>query len=397
MTQTFASGAASVGKQIAEDPSSAPTLLAQNIPTASNFYISYFVLTGLSTFGGTLANIAALAIYVVLGAILDKTPRKKYNRYINISGISWGSAYPKYTTIAVIAIVYSMIAPLVLGFATVGLLLLYIAFRYELVYALDTNQMTTRGETYRKALQQLTTGVYVSELCMIGIFAMDTGSNPQAAGPLALMVIFLVVTILFHIIMNVAFKPLLRGSPRDLRAGSEFGRATDTQFEMGQLHHDSESQHRLTNVQSELGQDDATLSGRDNVMGLKGDQTMMNSSSSGGWKGKFCDFFHPGTSPQIADFFDQPLDPYSEDQRKEAYVAPVVASNLPLIWMPHDVFDGSEREKRAIQPITEASDASAYWDDKTGKLRVAWDDDKDQDAEWEAFRQAPLYHEKNEW
>jgi len=354
------------------------------------------VLTGLSTFGGTLANIAALAVYVVLGAILDKTPRKKYNRYINISGISWGSAYPKYTTIAVIAIVYSMIAPLVLGFATVGLLLLYIAFRYELVYALDTNQMTTRGDTYRKALQQLTTGVYVAELCMIGIFAMDTGNHPAAAGPLILMIICFIGTILFHITMNAAFKPLLRGLPRDLLAGSKFGRATDTQLEMGELNHNGERLPRESNV-SALGQDDATLLGRDNTMGLKGDQTMMNYSRPSGWKGKFHDFLHPGTSPQIADFFNQPLDPYSEDQRKEAYVAPVISSDLPLIWMPRDVFGGSEREKRAIAPITEANDGSAYWDDKTGKLRVAWDNNKDQDAEWEAFRQAPLYHEKNEW
>lgn len=92
---TFSSGAVAVGKQIANDPSQAPVLLAQNIPKASNFYISYFVLIGLATFGATLANIAALAIFLVLGSLLDKTPRKKYNRYMNVGGIGWGTAYPK--------------------------------------------------------------------------------------------------------------------------------------------------------------------------------------------------------------------------------------------------------------------------------------------------------------
>lgn len=61
-----------------------------------------------------------------------------------------------------------MIAPLVLGFATVGLALLYIAFRYELIFVLDAAQFNTRGETYKKALNQLFVGIYVSELCMIG-------------------------------------------------------------------------------------------------------------------------------------------------------------------------------------------------------------------------------------
>jgi len=92
---TFSSGAISVIQQIRTDPASAPVLLAQNIPKASNFYISYFVLVGLSTFGLALANLVVLALYVVLGSLLDKTPRKKYNRYMNVKGIEWGVLYPK--------------------------------------------------------------------------------------------------------------------------------------------------------------------------------------------------------------------------------------------------------------------------------------------------------------
>jgi len=92
---TFSSGAISVIQQIRMDPSSAPVLLAQNIPKASNFYISYFVLVGLTTFGATLANIVVLALFIVLGKILDKTPRKKYDRYMNVKGLEWGTMYPK--------------------------------------------------------------------------------------------------------------------------------------------------------------------------------------------------------------------------------------------------------------------------------------------------------------
>ncbi|TIA07139.1 DUF221-domain-containing protein, partial [Aureobasidium pullulans] len=44
LVTTFSSGAAAVAKQIVDDPSSAPMLLASNLPLASNFYTAYFVV-----------------------------------------------------------------------------------------------------------------------------------------------------------------------------------------------------------------------------------------------------------------------------------------------------------------------------------------------------------------
>jgi hypothetical protein len=99
---TFASGAASVASQIVSDPTSAVSLLAKNLPKASNFYISYFILFGLMTAAMQLLNIAPLLFFLVLGKILDKTPRKMYNRYVNLGGLGWGSLYPKFTNLGVI-------------------------------------------------------------------------------------------------------------------------------------------------------------------------------------------------------------------------------------------------------------------------------------------------------
>ena len=99
---TFASGAASVASQIVSDPTSAVSLLAQNLPKASNFYISYFILFGLMTAAMQLLNVAPLLFFLILGKILDKTPRKMYNRYVNLGGLGWGSLYPKFTNLGVI-------------------------------------------------------------------------------------------------------------------------------------------------------------------------------------------------------------------------------------------------------------------------------------------------------
>ena len=102
LVTTFASGAASVASQIVSDPTSAVSLLAENLPKASNFYISYFILFGLMNAAMQLLQIAPLLFFLILGDILDKTPRKMYNRYVSLGGLGWGSLYPKFTNLGVI-------------------------------------------------------------------------------------------------------------------------------------------------------------------------------------------------------------------------------------------------------------------------------------------------------
>ena len=43
---------------------------------------------------GALLQIAGLILFKVLGAILDKTPRKAYNRWVNLSALGWGTIFP---------------------------------------------------------------------------------------------------------------------------------------------------------------------------------------------------------------------------------------------------------------------------------------------------------------
>ena len=99
---TFTSGASAVVTKIVQDPTGAPQLLAKNLPKASNFYIAYFILKGLLTAVLQLLSIVPLLSNVILGKILDKTPRKKYNRYVNLAGVDWGVSYPMFTNLGVI-------------------------------------------------------------------------------------------------------------------------------------------------------------------------------------------------------------------------------------------------------------------------------------------------------
>ena len=79
----------------------------------------------------------------------------------------------------------------------------YLAYRYNILFVTDS-QIDTKGLIYPRALQQLLTGVYIAEICLIGLFAINV-----TTGPLILMIVFLIFTALFHISLNSALDPLL--------------------------------------------------------------------------------------------------------------------------------------------------------------------------------------------
>lgn len=212
---TVTSSASAVAEQISKDPTQVTSILSENLPKASNFYISYFIVQGFSIAASVISQVIGFVIFSLVYKFLSGTPRALYAKWANLSAISWGSTLPVYTNITVIAITYATIAPLVLAWATLAMSLFYFAWRYKVLFVTDT-QIDTRGLIYPRALKQLFTGIYLSELCLIGLFGSSV-----AIGPLILMVIFLIFTILFHISLNAALNPLLYNLPQSLMAEEE--------------------------------------------------------------------------------------------------------------------------------------------------------------------------------
>lgn len=210
LVTTLTSAASAAVSQIISDPLSIKDLLAQNLPKASNFYISYFLLQGLVLSTGAMVQLMGFLMYKLMRTFFDSTPRKVYERWSSLSRLSWGTVFPTFTNMAVIAITYSCIAPLILGFASFGLFLVYHAYRYNLLFVYDCN-IDTKGLVYPRALQQLLTGIYLSEVCLIGLFAIK-----GAVGPLIMMVLSLVIIALGHVALNEALRPLLEGLPKSL-------------------------------------------------------------------------------------------------------------------------------------------------------------------------------------
>jgi hypothetical protein len=204
---TLASSASSTVTAIINDPSSAMTLLAQNLPKASNFYISYYLLQGLMTPALTLLQAAPLILSKVL-VFLQNTPRKRWEKYNTLSSLSWGVAYPPIELLVVLFLVYSIISPIILIFSTFALGYLYLAYLYLVVYVFGQAEMDLRGRSYPKALFQTFVGLYLAEICLLGLFIMA-----KSWGPVALEGIILAVTVLAHLYLRHKFEPLFEAVP----------------------------------------------------------------------------------------------------------------------------------------------------------------------------------------
>lgn len=99
---TVASSASAIVKQIIDKPTGITTLLAERLPTVSNFYISYFIVQGLTVASGVLSQVVGFVVFRLLYKFLSGTPRKMYTKWAGLSAISWGSTLPVFTNIAVI-------------------------------------------------------------------------------------------------------------------------------------------------------------------------------------------------------------------------------------------------------------------------------------------------------
>jgi calcium permeable stress-gated cation channel len=322
---TFSSGAAAVTTQIINSPTTAPTLLAKNLPKASNFYISYFILYGLLQAALQLLLVAPLLMKTVLGRFLDKTPRKQYNRWTSLAGLGWGSQYPKWTNLGVIALSYAIIAPLVLGFATIGFCILYIAFRHNWLFVFG-DPIDMKGEAYARALKQLTTGAYLSSVCLIGLFAIGIGDSTSAIGPLVIMVVFLVVVAVLHGLFDRALAPLEQHLPLDM-----------LQENAASINPDQPGETPKENM--------LTRRVRPIIHQRFYSKIPQNATESG--------------------HLEDDIDP------EEAYLNPAIISQSPLIWLPRDDVGASRELVRGNEEKgVKTTDDFAWFDEKS---RVVWD------------------------
>ncbi|KAL1838165.1 hypothetical protein VTJ49DRAFT_2967 [Mycothermus thermophilus] len=221
LVTTLTSAASASVVDIIQNPLGVKDMLSENLPKASNFYLSYILIQCLASGATTLANLGDLIRHQLIFKTLSN-PRRRFYRWRRLRRVHWGSEFPRFTNLGVIAISYSCIAPLVLVFAGLGMLFVSYVYRYSLVYVYDS-KFDTKGLFYPRALMQLMTGLYIAQICLVGLFALKT-----AVGPMMLTIIFLIFTGLVHVSLNDAVTRLLYNLPRTLTLEKDKGdRAED--------------------------------------------------------------------------------------------------------------------------------------------------------------------------
>lgn len=103
LIQTFTNAASTALVQIAQQPGQVFNILSTALPTASNFYISYFIVQGLTIATSVVTQVVGFFVFTLLYKLLAKTPRAMYKKWTSLSALSWGSLLPVYTNIAVIS------------------------------------------------------------------------------------------------------------------------------------------------------------------------------------------------------------------------------------------------------------------------------------------------------
>ncbi|KAL6852142.1 DUF221 domain-containing protein [Trichoderma novae-zelandiae] len=366
LIQTLANAASTALVQIAQQPGQVFSILSSALPTASNFYISYFIVQGLTIATSVVTQVVGFFIFTLLYKLLAKTPRAMYKKWTSLSALSWGNLLPVYTNIAVISITYSVIAPLILFWSTIGMGLFYLAYRYNILFVTET-QIDTHGLIYPRALKQLFAGIYLAEVCMVGLFSVS-----KAAGPAVLMAIFLVFTVLYHITLSRTLDPLLFGLPRTLQAEEEA------------LEQRAAGNGAGAGVEEGLASNNVS---HDDTAG-KGSAAKFAPGASGKQGNFILKFLKPWIYSDYAtlralflteEHLSQPVQ-YAEEIEAEAYLPPSVARKTPVLWIPSDPAGLSKQEVAASSKIIPITDEGAELDEKN---HVKWDAEGARPPIWE--------------
>lgn len=394
LVTTLASAATATVMDIVHNPSDAMNLLAENLPKASNFFISYVIVQGLTVSSGALLQLVALILFYVLSFLLDNTARKKWTRFVSLGSIAFGTSFPVYTNLAIIVFSYAMIAPIILLFGAVAFFLLYVAYLYSLTYVMKESP-DARGIHYPRALFQTFVGLYIGQICLLGLFVVGKGW-----GPIILQAISLGVTTFIHLNFNSAFDKLMTAVPVDAMKPLDGVSATPSFFgsrdrksakdgiqelpsfpiRKYQPHVTYHVDQKTTSVRSENTYEingNVVYDNENNMatVPLLADGEVVDLPPAPFWKRYFQPHIYLSYKavktvlPEIYNLPDpnQEVDP---SVAKHAYDYPAVSAKCPYLWIPRDPYGFSTVEIANLQKIVDITDQGASFDEKSN---ILWD------------------------
>lgn len=131
----------------------------------------------------------------------------------------WVDSEDQEALLTISGLIYSIISPLIMVFNIITFSLFWLVYRYNTLYVTKF-RFDTGGLLYPKAINQLFTGLYVMELCLIGLFFLVRDSDEKGRavgtpckGQAIIMIVVFFCTIIYQVLLNRAFSPLFRYLP----------------------------------------------------------------------------------------------------------------------------------------------------------------------------------------
>lgn len=293
---------------------------------------------------------------------------------------------------------------------------IYFVYKYNLLYSYDSD-VDTKGLLYPHALMQLFVGVYLAEICLIGLFALQS-----AIGPVILTALFLVFTTLVHISLKDALGPLLDNLPRTLALQDQSladdpipddTRTTDTNVNApGEVQGGTASEYY--NMEEGFGMDpetDSEPAATTTDRGVEGASGLMSSIGKFAWRkandkvdaeaeesgltlflarvkewitpdiNKKPNFIMKWLHPEVYEDYHvlkhmMPQEPPAmeapEQISRRGYAPPEMWMPAPRLWIPRDRARVSRQEVAHCRDVVGISDRGAWLDEK-GRVVVELD------------------------
>lgn len=284
---------------------------------------------------------------------------------------------------------------------------IYLVYRYNLLYIHNTS-IDTRGLVYPRALMQLLIGLYMAEICMIGLFILR-----EAFIAMVMMVLFLIFSALVHLSISDAITPLLYNLPRTLSLESEELQRGGS-FEIGQddailPDHLSELDRPfdVEEGKEEEGGEEHVVTGTRGMEGADGFVSSVTDVArdklrerASGYADRIgltplwnhvmywvrpprtakpnvlLKFLHPGTFEDFAGLRGllagdepDPTEGYPEDYARHVYLPSAARTEMERLWLPRDEAGVSRQEVRDTGRVIPVTDEGA-WLEEDGGLRV---------------------------
>ncbi|OZJ03881.1 hypothetical protein BZG36_03954 [Bifiguratus adelaidae] len=194
---------------IAHDPTSIPSILAEKLPSVAPYFVNYIILSGIGLMPLQLLLNGSAITRGFEFAFLCKTPRE-YAEALAPEQFKYGWHYPQPILVFIIVMVYSTIFPLILLFGTVYFCITYVVYKYQLLYVYF-HPYESSGRAWPLVFSRIMVGMVIYHLTMTGLFLLR---KEFVLGAFCLPLVG--ITYLYKYLMNTAYRDSSRYLPLEM-------------------------------------------------------------------------------------------------------------------------------------------------------------------------------------